>query len=86
MKSEVRIDGNRLQITRVFNAPRDLVFSWWTQAEKLQRWSGCKEAIRCEIVMDFSAGGGFTQKMLIAINGETCEFSFKRISAAQLRA
>jgi uncharacterized protein YndB with AHSA1/START domain len=75
MKSEIRISGNRLQITRVFDAPRHLVFGWWAQAEKLQQWSGCKEATRCEIVMDFRVGGSFTQKMQIAVNGETCEFS-----------
>jgi uncharacterized protein YndB with AHSA1/START domain len=73
MKSEVRISGNRLQITRVFDAPRHLVFGWWTQAEKLQQWSGCKEATRCEIDMDFRVGGSFTQKMQIAGAGE---FSF----------
>lgn len=70
MKSEVRISGNRLQITRVFDAPRHLVFGWWTQAEKLQQWSGCKDATRCEIDMDFRAGGSFTQKMQIAGKGE----------------
>jgi uncharacterized protein YndB with AHSA1/START domain len=75
MMSDVRISGNRLQITRVFNAPRRLVFGWWTRAEKLQQWSGCKEATQCEIVMDFRVGGSFTQKMQIAVKGGTCEFS-----------
>jgi uncharacterized protein YndB with AHSA1/START domain len=76
MKSEISISGNRLQITRVFDAPRHLVFSWWAQAEKLQQWSGCKETTKCEIDMDFRVGGSFTQKMQIAVNGGTCEFSF----------
>jgi uncharacterized protein YndB with AHSA1/START domain len=75
MKSDVIIRGNRLQITRVFNAPRQLVFGFWTQAEKYQQWSGCKEATQCEVVMDFRVGGSFTQKMQIAAHGETCEFS-----------
>ena len=73
MKSEVKISGNRLQITRVFDAPRQLVFAWWTQAEKLQQWSGCKAATKCEIEMVFRVGGSFTQKMHIAGAGE---FSF----------
>jgi uncharacterized protein YndB with AHSA1/START domain len=73
MKSEVKIDGNRLTIIRVFDAPRNLVFSWWTQAERLQQWSGCKDATRCEITMDFRVGGSFTQKMTITGAGE---FSF----------
>jgi uncharacterized protein YndB with AHSA1/START domain len=59
-----------LQITRVFDAPRELVFSWWTEGRKMQQWSGCKEATRCEIQMDFRVGGGFTQKMQIGGKGE----------------
>ncbi len=66
MKSEVKITGNRVQITRIFEAPRTLVFSWWSQAEKLQRWSGCKDATNCEVTMDFRVGGSFTQTMQIA--------------------
>jgi uncharacterized protein YndB with AHSA1/START domain len=73
MKSEVSISGNRLQITRVFDAPRLVVFGWWTQAEKLQQWSGCKDATSCEIDMDFRVGGSFAQKMQIAGAGQ---FSF----------
>ncbi|HYL76481.1 MAG TPA: SRPBCC domain-containing protein [Bryobacteraceae bacterium] len=70
MKSEIKIDGNRLQITRVFDAPRLLVFSFWTKAEKLQQWSGCKDATQCQIEMDFRVGGSFTQKMQITGAGE----------------
>lgn len=70
MKSEGQISGNRVQITRVFQASRSVVFDWWTKAEKLQRWSGCQAATRCEITMDFRVGGSFTQKMQIAGAGE----------------
>jgi len=73
MKSQTSISGNRLQITRIFEAPRSVVFSWWTRADKLQRWSGCKEAAKCEIEMDFRVGGSFTQRMQI---GGAGEFSF----------
>jgi uncharacterized protein YndB with AHSA1/START domain len=75
MKSEVKITGRRLQITRVFDAPRLEVFGWWAQGAKLQQWSGCKDAIKCEVVMDFRVGGSFTQRMQIAVNGGTCEFT-----------
>jgi uncharacterized protein YndB with AHSA1/START domain len=70
MTSEVEMGGNRLRITRVFEAPRRLVYAWWTQAEKVRQWSGCKECTRCEVEMDFRVGGGFTQKMQIAGAGE----------------
>jgi uncharacterized protein YndB with AHSA1/START domain len=75
MKSEINISGKRLQMTRDFEAPRPLVFSFWTKAEKLEQWSTCKEAVKCEVVMDFRVGGSFTQKMTLAVHGETCEYS-----------
>ncbi|HLK20682.1 MAG TPA: SRPBCC domain-containing protein [Bryobacteraceae bacterium] len=58
-----------LQITRVFDAPRNVVFSWWSSGEKLQQWSGCKEMTHCEVQMDFRVGGGYTQKMQIGDKG-----------------
>jgi uncharacterized protein YndB with AHSA1/START domain len=70
MKSEVTISGNRLQVKRSFDAPRPLVFSWWTTPEKLRQWSGCKEATKCEIDMDFRVGGSFAQKLQITGRGE----------------
>ena len=70
MKSEIKMTGDRIEITRVFHAPRHVVFGWWCKPEKLQQWSGCKDATRCEIQMDFRVGGGFTQKMQIAGAGE----------------
>jgi uncharacterized protein YndB with AHSA1/START domain len=75
VNSEVRIRANQIQITRVLDAPRPLVFSFWTTAEKLQQWSTCKEAIGCQVVMDFRVGGSFTQKMQLRVNGETCEIA-----------
>jgi uncharacterized protein YndB with AHSA1/START domain len=76
MKSEVKVTGSRLQITRVFDAPRAAVFSWWSHGEKMQQWSGCKDATACEIEMDFRAGGSFTQKMSIA---DKCDFTITGI-------
>ena len=70
MKSEVKVTGKRLQITRVFDAPRAIVFAWWSQADKLERWSGCKEATKCHVEMDFRVGGSFTQRMHVAGKGE----------------
>jgi uncharacterized protein YndB with AHSA1/START domain len=66
VKSDIKISGNRLTITRIFDAPRESVFRWWSQAEMLQQWSGCKDATSCEVEMDFRVGGGFRQTMQIA--------------------
>ena len=70
MKSEIKKLGDRLQITRIFDAPRESVFRWWSQAEMLQQWSGCKDATRCEVEMDFRVGGSFRQTMEIASAGK----------------
>jgi uncharacterized protein YndB with AHSA1/START domain len=70
MKSKVETGANRVRITRGFDAPRDLVFAWWAQAEKLRQWFGCKDAMQCEIEMDFRVGGSFRQKMQIRGAGE----------------
>jgi uncharacterized protein YndB with AHSA1/START domain len=70
MKSDVKITGNHLQITRVFDAPRERVFAAWKTREMLQRWSGCKETTRNDIELDFRVGGSFTHKMQIDGAGE----------------
>src|SRR5580704_10481823 len=75
MKSEISTNDKRLKVTRVFDAPRPLVFSFWTQAEKYQQWSGCKECTKCDVVMDFRVGGSFTQNMQLSVHGETCSFT-----------
>ena len=68
MRSEVSITPNRVQITRLFDAPRHLVFGYWKTPEKVAQWTGCKEATGCEVKMDFRVGGAFTQKMRIQGN------------------
>jgi uncharacterized protein YndB with AHSA1/START domain len=70
MKSEVKITGKQLQITRVFDAPRSVVFAWWAEADKLRQWSGCQDARDCEVEMDFRPGGSFKQKMRISGKGD----------------
>jgi len=69
MKGEVTGKGNRLEITRIFDAPRGVVFAWWTRAENLRQWSGCKDAVNCEFEVDFRVGGGFRQTMQIGDKG-----------------
>ena len=63
MKSDVRIFPDRVQITRVFDAPRPLVFSYWAQPDKLSLWSSCKDATSVEVEGDFRVGGTFRHKM-----------------------
>ena len=46
-------------LTRVFDAPRRLVFEAWTKPEHVRRWYGCRafEMTACEI--DLRVGGAY---------------------------
>lgn len=57
--SDNQVTGNELVITRVFDAPRELVFKAWTEPERLQKWWGPK-GFALEIVkLDLRPGGMF---------------------------
>lgn len=48
-----------LTITRLFNAPRNLVFEAWTTPERLARWWGPKDFTAPSITTDFREGGAW---------------------------
>ncbi len=50
---------HELVITRVFNAPRDLVFSAWTEPEHLAHWSGPAGFTTPHHEMDLRPGGRY---------------------------
>ncbi|GLX69642.1 SRPBCC domain-containing protein [Paenibacillus glycanilyticus] len=58
------MDNNRshsfeISMTRVFNAPRELVFKAWTEIDHFAKWWG-PQGVALEIVkMDAQSGGGF---------------------------
>ncbi|HVS93852.1 MAG TPA: SRPBCC domain-containing protein [Mucilaginibacter sp.] len=52
-----------LVITRVYNAPRDLVYKAWSNAEALAQWWGPKGAALNVKKLDFRAGGIFLYGM-----------------------
>lgn len=51
--------GNEFVITRTFDAPRELVFKAWTDAERLARWWGPKEFTWVSGKVDLRPGGMF---------------------------
>ena len=69
MSSNVKMNEGRLEITHILSVPCADAFTWWSQQEKVQQWSGCAEATRCEVDMDFRVGGAFRQTMDIAGRG-----------------
>ncbi len=48
-----------LLITRVFDAPRELVFSVWTRPEQVTRWWGPNDFTLPVCEMDFRVGGSY---------------------------
>ncbi len=66
MSNKVELNDESLTITRVFNAPRELVFDAFRQPEKIADWSGCAGAECLDISVDFKIGGSYRQTMRIA--------------------
>lgn len=55
--------NDELVITRVLNAPRELVYKVWSEAEHLKRWWG-PQGFEVEVVqLDFRPGGTFHYSM-----------------------
>jgi len=57
------IAGKELVITRVLNAPRELVYKAWTEAERLAQWWGPKGFTFKVAQLDFREGGSFLYSM-----------------------
>ena len=52
-----------LLLTRVFDAPRALVFRLWTEPEHIARWWGCAQTEEVSFTSDLRVGGAFTAEM-----------------------
>jgi uncharacterized protein YndB with AHSA1/START domain len=48
-----------LTLTRIFNAPRELVFQAWTESEHLQQWWGPHMFTNPECEVDLRVGGAW---------------------------
>ncbi len=55
------VTAREITITRVFEAPRELVWKAWTEPERLARWWGKRgwNAVPSSITMDVRPGGAF---------------------------
>jgi uncharacterized protein YndB with AHSA1/START domain len=56
-KTDVRTEGKKLIITRIFDAPPETMFEVWSSCEHLKHWWGPKEWPMEECTMDFREGG-----------------------------
>ena len=69
MKSEIKIGPNRLEMTRIFDAPRARVFAAWKEAAQVQQWWGCKMTTKVESQIDFRVGGTFSHTCTLRAPG-----------------
>lgn len=53
------VPQHALEITRIFDAPRSLVFGLWTRPEHLARWWGPKDFSVPAVSLDFRPGGRY---------------------------
>jgi len=52
-----RTETRTLEIVRVFDAPRELVWKAWTEPERMMRWFGPKEYTAPVVKIDLRVGG-----------------------------
>ncbi|OGS45291.1 MAG: hypothetical protein A2539_08700 [Elusimicrobia bacterium RIFOXYD2_FULL_34_15] len=52
-------DRKEIVITRIFNAPRELVWKAWTEPEMIKKWWGPKDFTAPEIKVDLRKGGKY---------------------------
>jgi uncharacterized protein YndB with AHSA1/START domain len=57
------VSERELIITRVFDAPRELVFKAWTEPERVLQWLGPKNFTSLEFEMDKRPGGKWHGRM-----------------------
>jgi uncharacterized protein YndB with AHSA1/START domain len=64
-------DEAEIVITRVFNAPRAVVFEFWTDPDQLAKWWGPVgyHTPREDVAIDFSVGGRFQLRMVETATG-----------------
>lgn len=53
-----------LTITRLLDAPLDMVFRAWTSADHMRQWFGPKDFSVTDVQLDFQPGGAWTSRMM----------------------
>jgi uncharacterized protein YndB with AHSA1/START domain len=64
MKNAAHSSPDEFVISRVFDAPRELVWKAWTEPDRLMKWFGPKGVTMPRCKMDFRPGGIFHYCML----------------------
>jgi uncharacterized protein YndB with AHSA1/START domain len=65
-------DYRELAFTRLFDAPREMVFKAWTDPEQLARWWGPKDCTAPSVTLDARPGGAWRIGMRSADGSDHC--------------
>jgi uncharacterized protein YndB with AHSA1/START domain len=57
--------GEQLELSRIYNAPRERVFAAWTDPDKAARWWVPQDCTLVSCKMDVRAGGGWHRRMRV---------------------
>jgi uncharacterized protein YndB with AHSA1/START domain len=74
--SSARATGNEVTITRIFDAPRELVWKAWTDPEQFAKWFGSApySTPASTVSMDVRPGGAWRATMVSAEDGSEIPF------------
>jgi uncharacterized protein YndB with AHSA1/START domain len=87
------VDETEIVVTRVFNAPRAVVFKFWTDPDRLARWWGPAgyHTPRPDIAIEPRVGGRFHLRMVematgaeVWMRGEIVEFVAPEVLSIQM--
>lgn len=67
INSDSKKNKNGLTITRIFDAPKELVWKAWTDPEHIKQWWGPKDYTSPSCAVDFRIGG----KMIFCMKSKT---------------
>jgi uncharacterized protein YndB with AHSA1/START domain len=81
----VQADEQEITITRVFDAPRELVFKAWTDPEHLAKWFGPAgmEIPRDSVEVDARVGGRFALRMVQPTSGRQFDLDYEILEIAE---
>ncbi len=75
MSTEVTFENGNLIVTRIYDAPRDLVFDAWIEASKVEQWWGCADCTSVRSEIEPKVGGRYNNHMVIKGAGEVPGFA-----------
>ncbi len=70
MNTEIKFEDGKLIVSRVYDAPRELVFEAWVETSKVQKWWGCAQCTSVRSEIEPKVGGQYNHHMTIEGVGE----------------